>query len=200
MSARSKKYFQAFKELQMIERKYDIFPEYERRCKERNTFMDRNAVNKACSETFTLIAIKEIAKYEKEYTICSSTGNIYYVRIGTLNYCTCYQYSNKTIQCKHILFVLIKVIKINLKSPILYQNGLMLSELDKIFQIDSILIVHNETDKNIVDKYYELIKNKENDLYIKRKAIQHHILIWWIIKVVWLLMQMDLLFVGVGNH
>eukprot|EP01084_Bolivina_argentea_P253368 425569_1 len=70
MSARSKKYFQAFKELQMIERKYDIFPEYERRCKERNTFMDRNAVNKACSETFTLIAIKEIAKYEKEYTIC----------------------------------------------------------------------------------------------------------------------------------
>eukprot|EP01084_Bolivina_argentea_P253367 425567_1 len=87
MSARSKKYFQAFKELQMIERKYDIFPEYERRCKERNTFMDRNAVNKACSETFTLIAIKEIAKYEKEYTICSSTGNIYYVRIGTLNYC-----------------------------------------------------------------------------------------------------------------
>eukprot|EP01084_Bolivina_argentea_P289158 496462_1 len=169
-SERIKKYLQSYNEHQLMERKYGIFPPNERRCKVRNSFMDKNALMKACSEKIRCIGEKQIGPHEREYTICSAKGDIYYVIIGEMNYCTCHRFSNKTIQCKHILYVENKIIKIPIGSHILYQNGLLISELKEIFSHGQILVVDN-SNKSIMRKYH-MLKNKGKKSYVRRKPIQ----------------------------
>eukprot|EP01084_Bolivina_argentea_P313088 542151_1 len=168
MATPSKRYLQSYDELLYLLKKY---PADERRCTYRTSFMDNNALKKACSEQFTIIKIREIFDHEREYVIATATGTIYYVTIGTLNYCTCYMLSNRSIQCKHILHILVTTLKIPKDSSLLYQNGFKPSELRKLFANTNVTL-DNNMDKQIKQKYNQMVQAHKIDMYVKRCPIQ----------------------------
>ena len=50
-------------------------------------------------------------KYEREFVVSGSTGNVYNVTICDNPACTCPDYTTRYNRCKHIYFVLIRVMK-----------------------------------------------------------------------------------------
>jgi Ring finger domain/SWIM zinc finger len=70
---------------------------------------------------------------QNEYTIMGSTGNIYTVTISNLVNCTCPDHAKGHV-CKHILFVMLKVVGLPDTSPLIYQAALVNSELQEISQ------------------------------------------------------------------
>lgn len=68
----------------------------------------------------------------EEVDLAGSTGNIYTVRITHVPECTCPDFRiNRNPQCKHILYVLLKVLKA--PEPLHYQAAFLTSELDEMF-------------------------------------------------------------------
>ncbi|THW12826.1 hypothetical protein D6D23_10005 [Aureobasidium pullulans] len=68
----------------------------------------------------------------EEVDLAGSTGNIYTVRITHVPECTCPDFRiNRNPQCKHILYVLLKVLKA--PEPLHYQAAFLTSELDDMF-------------------------------------------------------------------
>jgi len=70
----------------------------------------------------------------KDYAVLGSTGNVYNVTIAKYPSCTCPDSANC---CKHILFVFLRVLKLDIKSPLIYQVALLQSELKSIFEKNS---------------------------------------------------------------
>ena len=68
----------------------------------------------------------------RECTVLGSTGNVYTVTIGPLVTCTCPDHSKGNV-CKHILFVLLKVVGLPETSPLLYQAALVSQERQELF-------------------------------------------------------------------
>lgn len=64
-------------------------------------------------------------------SLAGTTGNIYNVTIDHVSRCTCPSYQKGTAPCKHIIYVLAKVLKA--PSHLLYQAALLTSELREIF-------------------------------------------------------------------
>ena len=67
----------------------------------------------------------------KTYAILGSTGNVYDVKIEKFPSCNC---PDNALCCKHILFVLLRVLKIPKKCPLIYQNALLQHELRYLFE------------------------------------------------------------------
>ncbi|KAH0368468.1 hypothetical protein KCU65_g4004, partial [Aureobasidium melanogenum] len=68
----------------------------------------------------------------EEIDLAGSTGNIYTVRITHVPECTCPDFRvNNNPQCKHIIYVLLKVLKVS--EPLNYQAAFLTSELQEIF-------------------------------------------------------------------
>ncbi|KAI4792613.1 hypothetical protein E4T44_12782, partial [Aureobasidium sp. EXF-8845] len=70
----------------------------------------------------------------EEVDLAGSTGNIYTVKITHIPECTCPDFRiNGNSQCKHILYVLLKVLKA--PEPLNFQAALLTSELEDIFNL-----------------------------------------------------------------
>jgi len=70
----------------------------------------------------------------EEVDLAGSTGNIYTVKITHIPECTCPDFRiNVNPQCKHILYVLLKVLKA--PEPLNFQAALLTSELEEIFNL-----------------------------------------------------------------
>ncbi|KAI5252623.1 hypothetical protein E4T42_03276 [Aureobasidium subglaciale] len=68
----------------------------------------------------------------EEVDLAGSTGNVYTVKITHVPECTCPDFRiNRNPQCKHILYVLLKILKV--LEPLNYQAAFLTSELDEIF-------------------------------------------------------------------
>lgn len=72
-------------------------------------------------------------RMSRNFTILGSTGNVYTVCLSKIPTCTCPDFSKKHDLCKHILFVTLKVIGIDPKSPLAYQRAYLQSELQELF-------------------------------------------------------------------
>jgi len=68
----------------------------------------------------------------RKFAILGSTGNVYDVLIHRFPSCNCPDYGRSHL-CKHILFVLLKVLHVPIESSLLYQRALLQSELKEIF-------------------------------------------------------------------
>lgn len=68
----------------------------------------------------------------RKFTILGSTGNVYDVLINRFPSCNCPDFGRSHL-CKHILFVLLKVLHVPIESNLLYQRALLQSELKEIF-------------------------------------------------------------------
>lgn len=94
----------------------------------------------------------------RKYVIMGSTGNVYTVTIDNSPCCTCPDYTTRFNRCKHIFFVLIRIMKVEAKSVDnkKYSNEELKLMFNNIPEITNILCVNN----NIKDKYVQL-KDKQ---------------------------------------
>ncbi|KAJ3913212.1 hypothetical protein F5877DRAFT_52783 [Lentinula edodes] len=69
---------------------------------------------------------------KEEFTVQGSTGNVYTVTIDNVPHCNCPDHQ-KGHHCKHLLFILVKVLQIPQSSNYWYQKALLSDELSEIF-------------------------------------------------------------------
>ncbi len=111
-------------------------PEEKRRRPFRSSCPDgiRQRIMRAKTERLYLIHRGTIENNKCDFAVLGSTGNIYTVTITHLSKCSCPDFArghNHT--CKHMLFVLLKVMAIDEDSPYLYQAAWLTSELQEMF-------------------------------------------------------------------
>ena len=103
----------------------------------------RVRITRALSQRLFLINQKEITPLHRDFTVLGATGNVYVVSIKHKPSCICPD-AAKGHLCKHILFVMHRVLKVgrrgpdagryaNSYSPMLYQKAYLSSELYEIF-------------------------------------------------------------------
>ena len=68
------------------------------------------------------------------FTVLGNSGNVYTIKLGNPHRCTCPDFGNGNL-CKHVLFVLHRVLKLDRNSPLLAQRALLRSELRDIFMV-----------------------------------------------------------------
>ena len=127
--------------------------------------------NRGKTQNLFLIEIKvNNEEYKKEFIIMGSTGNIYNVIIKEKPTCTCPDYKTRNKRCKHIYFVLIRVMKIKNEDCNIYSEKEIKKMFENIPKITENLIVNNkiketyEKIKNKLDNKNEIIKKDINDL------------------------------------
>ena len=68
----------------------------------------------------------------RSYNVLGSTGNVYDIEIKKVPSCTCPDFERGHL-CKHIVFVMVKVLNVSRRSDLIYQRALLQTELVKIF-------------------------------------------------------------------
>jgi hypothetical protein len=107
-------------------------------------------------------------EYQKQYVVMGSTCNIYTVSIDKSPECTCPDYKQRHKRCKHIYFVLARVMKLDdkLVDQLRYTNTELLNMFDNIPQVTENLIVDSSKKQK-----YESLKNKPKDSPCEKKSI-----------------------------
>lgn len=97
-----------------------------------NAIHDR--IDRALHQRLYLLAINKSPNesISREYKVLGQTANVYTVVISHIPSCTCPDYDNGNL-CKHIIFILHRVLKVSRRSPLIYQQALLTSELNEIF-------------------------------------------------------------------
>ena len=96
---------------------------------------------------------------KRVYLIMGSTGNVYSVVITNKPTCTCPDFKQRKKRCKHIYFVLIRIMKV--ENPIIkyFTNENLEEMFNNIPLITNNLIV----DKSKRDKFYEITNNAKSN-------------------------------------
>ena len=97
----------------------------------------RARISRAKTQRMYLIAQDEDGGSETElarrFRVLGSTGNVYCVEISGEPACDCPDGAKGNL-CKHILFVLLRVLRVPEGSPLVFQRALLQSELQEIFE------------------------------------------------------------------
>ncbi|KAJ9103187.1 hypothetical protein QFC21_002610 [Naganishia friedmannii] len=75
---------------------------------------------------------RDLVNLKETCSVLGSTGDVYTVEFGQVPSCTCPDYF-KGNQCKHIIFVALKVMRISETSELWYQKAYLRSEIEEIF-------------------------------------------------------------------
>eukprot|EP01035_Chromulina_nebulosa_P033530 gene33530-44898_t len=94
----------------------------------------KDRIKRALSQRMFLIDSKINSEVERSYKVLGSTGNVYDVDIGTIPKCSCPDFLKGNL-CKHVVFVLCRVLHQEPNSFLIYQNALLTSELREIFAL-----------------------------------------------------------------
>jgi len=89
-------------------------------------------ISRALSQRLFMVDWVEEGPHKRRYNVLGSTGNLYKIEIGHLVTCSCPDFAKGNL-CKHCLFVMMKVLKVNRRDEKLYQRALLTSELEEIF-------------------------------------------------------------------
>lgn len=109
---------------------------------------------------FLIETIEKKNNTSREYVVMGSTGNVYNVNITNNPTCTCPDYSIRYNRCKHIYFILLRVMKVNNPDKEKYTDSELINMFKNIPEITNILCVN----ENIKNQY---LKNKNNKIQIK---------------------------------
>ncbi|EFC36102.1 predicted protein [Naegleria gruberi] len=90
-------------------------------------------IERALTQKLFLIERKVNSAHEQTFVVMGTTGNVYDVVIGEEPSCNCPDAENGNL-CKHVLFVLLKVLRIEESSYLIYQHALLPSEIEEIFK------------------------------------------------------------------
>ena len=74
-----------------------------------------NSRKRRCSNQKMLLIERspKIKNFQREFIIMGSTGNIYNITIKDTPMCTCPDYVKRGNRCKHIYFVLVKIMRVS---------------------------------------------------------------------------------------
>lgn len=70
-----------------------------------------------------------------DFSVLGSTGNVYTVQIQHVPCCNCPDFQRNQDLCKHVIFVLLKVIGVSSNSPLAFQKAYITSELHELFEM-----------------------------------------------------------------
>ncbi|CAI2177286.1 691_t:CDS:2 [Funneliformis geosporum] len=122
---------------------------------------------RAESERMYLISRSKINELHQEFVILGPTGNVYTIMISHMPNCTCPDFLKHKF-CKHIIFVYLRVLRINRDSSHIYQNALLSEELRSIF-------ANAAPDPTVLARYLVRKRYKEfisGDFSQKRRPIE----------------------------
>ena len=85
-------------------------------------------ISRALHQRLYLIEGKTSDNGGAQFAVLGSTGNVYDVTIANTANCDCPDHGRSYL-CKHILFVLLKVLRVDADSPLVYQSAWLSSEL-----------------------------------------------------------------------
>ena len=103
---------------------------------------------------FLIESLKANEQYERKYIVMGSTGNIYNVVIKNIPECSCPDYSTRHKRCKHIYFILLRVMKIEDEDQEEYTNNELLEMFKNIPHVTNNLLVDGKTKQK-----YDTLKN-----------------------------------------
>ena len=105
---------------------------------------------------------------KRVYLIMGSTGNVYSVVITNKPTCTCPDFKQRKKRCKHIYFVLIRIMKV--ENPIIKIKYFTNENLEEMFNNIPLITNNLIVDKSKRDKFHEITNNiKSNDNNEKNK-------------------------------
>lgn len=115
-------------------------------------------IHRALQQRFFLISQEDSStddNVHRTFVVLGSTGNVYNVDIRKHSSCTCPDHG-KSHPCKHILFVLLKVLRVSPRSHLVYQKALLQVELREIFRhADEITHCSVQAKNEVVRAYNE---------------------------------------------
>lgn len=91
----------------------------------------KERIERVLSQRFFNVDRQKISSLCEQFKVLGSTGNVYTVQIRNVSHCNC---PDRNALCKHILFVLLKILKVPPTSPLVYQAALLDDELAVIFE------------------------------------------------------------------
>lgn len=105
-------------------------------------------------------------KLERSYEVMGTTGNVYMVTINESPSCTCPDYVTRAKRCKHIYFVLTRIMKVRTEQEDIekYPNDVLRNMFDSIPIITESLRV----DATKLNKFKELKKNKNGEVKMRK--------------------------------
>ena len=74
-------------------------------------------------------------KKEMDFTVLGSTGNVYTVTLRRVPCCTCPDFLRTKDLCKHIIFILLKVIGLAPDNPLAFQKGYTSGEIIELLTL-----------------------------------------------------------------
>lgn len=93
-------------------------------------------IERALSQSMYLVTKSDVNRQDLscKFVVLGSTGNVYDVAIGRAPNCSCPDHAKGNL-CKHILFVLLKVMAIPSTSSLVYQQAWIGTELEEMYSI-----------------------------------------------------------------
>ncbi|RHZ59324.1 hypothetical protein Glove_364g8 [Diversispora epigaea] len=92
----------------------------------------KDRIGRAVSQRMYMIDRTEINDLHQEFTVLGSIGNVYTVVITKVPSCSCPDFQKGNL-CKHVLFIYLKVLRVDRQSNLIYQKALLSDELKSIF-------------------------------------------------------------------
>jgi hypothetical protein len=90
-------------------------------------------IDRALSQSMYLVTKSDVQDdLSCTFVVLGSTGNVYDVTIQRTPHCSCPDHAKGNL-CKHILFVLLKVMAIPSSSPLVYQQAWIKTELEEMY-------------------------------------------------------------------
>lgn len=115
--------------------------------------------NRGNTQKIYLIETKNISTFSRQYIIMGSTGNIYKIIIDTKPSCTCPDFMTRNVRCKHIYFVLSRVMKLEDVDQKEFKEQELLLMFQNIPLIAKTLCVNDD----IKSKYYKVVNDENSD-------------------------------------
>jgi len=114
---------------------------------------------------YLIETIPSTNKYIKQYDVMGSTGNVYNVSIKTTPSCSCPDYTTRHRRCKHIYFILIRVMHVSKEDEDI--DSFSNDELEEMFSNIPDITQNLVVDSQIKNKYKSAINrssgnNKDN--------------------------------------
>ena len=94
----------------------------------------RQRIDRARTQRLYLVQRTDFENGQGKFVVLGSTGNVYEVVIAEIPHCSCPDHAKGNL-CKHILFVMLKVVGLDPSSPLVYQAAYLQSELREIFAL-----------------------------------------------------------------
>ena len=116
----------------------------------------------ATQNIFLIETIIDNIETERKYVVMGSTGNVYNVIIKENSECSCPDYTTRMKRCKHIYFILIRVMKSMNEDQDQYSKDELQEMFNNIPQVMNNLVV-NDNIKNTYDKL------KQSDKLLKKE-------------------------------